>query len=198
MRIKTVLVLGGLCAVGGGCSRLANVSQSLSGDPAAYSRSGEGTDSKRNAKLAELAWDQTRQANPEVAYSVDFAAGFKKGFADYLQPGSTGELPVVPPSCYGRADYETTLGRQTVQDWFRGFREGTVQAQVSGLRPVATVPASVILPTFRSALPGSLATAVPQAEVAEVLPPLEAAVFPSRDARWNQRENLQAGARSPL
>ena len=88
MTSKTVLVLCGLCAWAGGCSPLARSTRTASAPPAESSQAVGHADAKGDSKLAELAWEQVRLATPDVAYSVDFTEGFKKGFADYLHGGS--------------------------------------------------------------------------------------------------------------
>jgi len=192
MKIKTALVLGGLCAFGGGCSPLVGVTRTGSGEPE-YSRGVDVTDCKRSRKLAEVAWDQLRQANAEIEYSTDFAEGFKKGFADYLRGSTNSEPPSLPPSSYRPSDYESVQGRQAVLDWFRGFREGAVQAQASGLRPVAVVPAAIIPPT---SLPP--AAAAPQGPSADMLPLPARVIPPSEGDPAKQNDDQHGGPRSPL
>jgi hypothetical protein len=145
MRIPIAVVLGGLCALGG-CSPMASSRRAAPSEQVVAVRPAEKFDEKRADKLAETAWGQWHQANPEIAPSQDFIAGFKKGFADYLEGTSDGQAPPLPPSCYGPNAYESVTGRQAVLDWFRGFREGAVQARASGLRPDATAVRPTMLP----------------------------------------------------
>jgi len=63
--------------------------------------------SERNARLARRAWDEARRSHPEEEYSADFAAGFKDGFADYLESGGNGQPPAVPPFRDRLARYQT-------------------------------------------------------------------------------------------
>jgi hypothetical protein len=134
MKLRTALVFGGICAFGGGCGQLSSVSRPASVGPD-VSRHAEAIDPRQVDKLATIAFEQVRSANPRSAFTTDYGNGFRKGFADYLRGASEGEPPAVPPACYGKAEYETPDGRQAVMSWFRGYREGALQAQASGLRP---------------------------------------------------------------
>jgi hypothetical protein len=139
MRIPAALVLGGLCALGAGCSSLVSARRPASSEQAAAVLPAPAMDSKRADKLADTAWAQWAEANCENTYSADYVAGFKKGFTDYLEAKSEGEPPTVPPASYGPGPYESPQRRQAVVDWSRGFREGATQAHGTGLRPDPTL-----------------------------------------------------------
>jgi len=180
MRLKTILILGGLCALGSGCSPLFHWSRTAGREKGEYVQCENVTESRCSNKLSETAWEQVRLANPEVPYSADFADGFKKGFAEHLQTGKS-EPPALPPPCYGPLAYGSIEGRQAVLDWFRGFHLGTVEAQASALRPVATLPPVVDIPDrgVRRAEPVAV---LPRAGQPELLPMPELVDKPPQDA----------------
>jgi hypothetical protein len=147
MRLKRMLLLLGLGAAVPGCTPLANVAKVCFCQPAAYCLGMDEWVSKcHDAALAEDAWAQYQAYQPDACYSDDFVDGFKAGFADYLYAGGTGEPPPVPPRTYWKAQYESPLGQQMMQDWFTGFRQGSAVARASGYREAITVPASTSLP----------------------------------------------------
>jgi len=78
-------------------------------------------------------------------HSEDFACGFKRGFADYLHRGGSGNPPALPPRCYWGVHHETPVGRMAVQQWFDGFRAGAQAAIMSGHRNLVVVPAGAAL-----------------------------------------------------
>jgi len=93
--------------------------------------------------LAENAWEEVREANPDKEYSVDYARGFEAGYSSFLEKGGHGNPPPVPPSCYWLAEYKTPDGYRAIGDWFAGYQHGASVAQASGLRPYVTVPTSL-------------------------------------------------------
>lgn len=126
----------------------------------------ETVECSRNRHLAEQAWDEVREAIAAPAFSVDYARGFKDGYADYLTAGGSGDPPSLPPRCYWKAIYQTPEGKQATDDWFTGFRHGAWQAKSSGLRRVFVVPSSLPPPPPAPIAIG--APALPPAD--EVLP----------------------------
>jgi hypothetical protein len=124
---------------------MAEARRTAPGERLVVAQPDENLDELRADKLAATAWAQWAQANPEIANTIDYIAGFKKGFADYLQGRSDGEPPTVPPSTYGPGAYESVQGRKTVLEWFRGFRAGAREARASGLRADATAAISLPL-----------------------------------------------------
>jgi hypothetical protein len=158
----------------------------------AAARSPERIDESRADKVAEIAWAQWHQANPEIASSSDFITGFKKGFADYLQGTSDGQPPSVPPACYDDSARESMVGRKAVQDWFRGFSEGATQARASGLRPDALAARHTSLPV-EAPPPVRRVHQVVSAEVL-VLP----AIFISTSGiTWGENEEFNTSPRHP-
>ena len=102
---------------------------------------------------ARMAWRHFRDADPNVAYSDDYAAGFMDGYVDYLDADGTGDPPAAPPNRYEHSRYHRTPeGVQAIEDWFDGFRQGTAVAQASGQRELVVVP--LALPPRQAASAG--------------------------------------------
>lgn len=125
----------------------------------------------RARSLANKTWDEVN-VDPR-AHSPHYEKGFKKGFADYLVWGGSGEPPPVPPKHYWGAD--TPEGRQAAQEWFAGFRHGAALAKKSGARETIVVPASssLLQPSPPPYLGGDVAHGHPagREEDIPVLPP---------------------------
>jgi len=97
---------------------------------------------------AAKAWTETVASSPEHHYSIDYERGFKEGFRDYIECGGNGEPPAVPTQCYRTACFRTPQGQQAIQEWYDGFRHGSLVARESGLRETILVPmASGVPPT---------------------------------------------------
>jgi hypothetical protein len=97
----------------------------------------------RNRRLANEAWGQVQKADPDHAYSKDYALGFKDGFADYLDEGGCAEPPPLPARRYWMIHYRTPGGHAAINDWFAGFQHGVAAARESGYRELVIVPSSV-------------------------------------------------------
>jgi hypothetical protein len=93
--------------------------------------------------LAFSAYRAFDKEHPDHPCSADFAKGFRAGFRDYLAYGGTGAPPPMPPWCYWTTRYQFPEGRQAIQDWYEGYRQGTAFAIEAGYRNLITVPASV-------------------------------------------------------
>ena len=100
-------------------------------------------ESVRNRKWAEAAFQELQHANPNTAYSDDYARGFKDGFANYLYRGGHGEPPLLPPPRYRKLRYQSLEGYQAIEDWFAGFRHGAVVARQNGYRQWVTGPSAL-------------------------------------------------------
>jgi hypothetical protein len=139
MRLKSVVFIIGLCAANAGCSSFCqNSLRNL------IEFQVETEDNfrvfLRNHQLAEAAWKQVLKSYPEGQYSVDYARGYKAGFADYLEHGGNGEPPPVPPFRYRLSAYQTPEGYRAILEWNAGFRHGGVEARRSGFRDTIVLP----------------------------------------------------------
>jgi hypothetical protein len=94
----------------------------------------------RNQQWAEEAWQTVCNDTGASAHSIDFAQGFKDGFAEYLFRGGDGELPLAAPLRYRDVKYQNPQGYQAIQDWFEGYRLGAARAHDSGARKWITGP----------------------------------------------------------
>jgi hypothetical protein len=139
MKLKSVLLIIGLCTGSAGCSSfwqdtLRNLIEFQV----------ETEDNLRillrNHQLAEAAWTQVLSSHPDQEYSIDYARGFKAGFADYLEHGGNGQPPAVPPFRYRLSPYQNPEGYQAILDWYAGFRHGAADARRSGYRDTIVLP----------------------------------------------------------
>jgi hypothetical protein len=146
-----------------------------------------------NKLLAQRAWEEIVYSDPTQDFSIDYARGFKYGYADFLEYGVAGSPPPVPPRYYWKARNETPEGIRAMEEWYAGFQHGTTAAQASGLRQwfviptsLAAVPASVVAdwsheahplfgpgtdPYFEPGLHEDAGTPIPELEMPEPLPP---------------------------
>jgi hypothetical protein len=96
----------------------------------------------RNRRRADDAWQHVRRGFGEQGWTKDYAAGFKDGYADYLDNGGNGEPPGTAPFRYQLRPYQTPDGLRAIDDWFAGFRHGAALARVSGYRETVIIPLS--------------------------------------------------------
>src|SRR5689334_10166549 len=138
MRPGVALVWITLTAVGSGCAFMEDGTRNLvlcAKKPIEIHH-----EKARNREWAEQAWlGVSRNAN----YSPDYAQGFKDGFAEYLFRGGDGEISLAPPLHYRNIRYQTAEGYAAIQDWFSGYRHGTLVARDSGARQWITGPSAL-------------------------------------------------------
>lgn len=140
MRARLYFWVVGLGLLSQGCGPLFNTARTIVGEQVEYCVDmNDISDCVRFRQMGESAWKLVSEANPECSYSGDYAAGFVKGFSDYLYAGGTGNPPPLPPRCYWKTKYETPEGHQMVQDWFAGFRHGVAEAKRSGYRQFVVI-----------------------------------------------------------
>jgi hypothetical protein len=100
-------------------------------------------------QIACAAWKHVQEADPQLKYSADYAAGFIDGYVDFLDAGGLGNPPAAPPERYLFEHYhQSPEGVQAIEDWFAGFRHGAAMARESGLRQLVVVP--IALPPRKS------------------------------------------------
>jgi hypothetical protein len=148
MKLHRALAVLALCALPPGCASDFDI-----GRPHTFLRYGvrnvalavvdadhENLRVRRNRRLAEKAWEEVCQTEGRDAHSLDYAQGYRDGFADYLTFGGSGEPPPVAPHYYRTPQFESPSGRRAVEDWYGGFRRGGGDAIASGLREVIVLP----------------------------------------------------------
>lgn len=171
-----------VCSLGSGCSMLHSGCQTLVVEPVKYCFHKDDHRTKvQSRRLAAATWTRIERASPPRTYSPDYELGFMDGFTDYIFAGGTGNPPPVPPRQYWKLRYQTPAGHLAVQDWYAGFRHGSMEAMAGGYREFVTVPPSVAglsppnastLTTATNPVPEQLpSTAIPRAVTPERLPP---------------------------
>ena len=121
----------------------------------------------RFRRMAKDAWAECSKGQN---YSRYYERGFKEGFVEFLDADGTGEPPAVPPWWYRQNRFLTPEGQLELEDWFAGYRQGTLVARASGYRSIVTVP--LALPPLYT--PGPQSPQIPVTagpEAAVTLPP---------------------------
>lgn len=89
-------------------------------------------------------WDYWHQGVPH--YLIEhIGRGFQQGFVD-VAGGSSGELPLFPPNTYWGPGYQNTRGNEMIAAWFRGYSDGAMAGEQSGLPRYVTLPTSSAAP----------------------------------------------------
>lgn len=122
-----------------GCRMAAQITQNLVFESCLFTDEVKGKCYYRS--LANEAWSSYQGEHPDCAGSADFAKGFKRGYADYLERGGDCCLShPLPPLRYLKVKYETPEGRAATVAWLDGFRAGATAAKASGYRELIVVP----------------------------------------------------------
>ncbi len=136
-------------------------------------------------RMAEDAWRQAVVDDPSLALAYHYGAGFRRGFADYLEANGTGQPPAAPPWEYRTAAFETPQGQRDIEDWYAGFRNGAAAAHAGGYRDAAVVLPLALPPAYTSPRPPppqpTTAAATPAPSDLELLPPPHKEPRPSDD-----------------
>jgi hypothetical protein len=138
--------------------------------------------------MAEDAWQQAVQEEPSLADHFHYGAGFREGFATYLQENGTGQPPPAP-WIYRSAGFETPHGQQDIRDWYTGFRQGAAAARASGYREEAVIFPLPVPPAYTNTPPARTPTPPPPAPqtAEELLPPPHKAPGPGGDGKEGDR-----------
>jgi hypothetical protein len=128
-----------LCVSASGCRMTAQITRNLVFETCLFTDEVKGKVYYR--MLANSAWKSYQGEHPDCASSTDFAKGFKRGYADYLEYGGDCCLPrPLPPLRYLKVRYESPEGRAATVAWLDGFRAGATAAKASGYRELIVVP----------------------------------------------------------
>jgi hypothetical protein len=139
MRFSRLMASLVIAAVGPGCSLVCLGTSGVAGE-ARLSLIHKQLHS-RARQLADQAWEELRSTDSAVAQSEDYERGFKDGFVRTVWWGPE-EAPVVPPSGYWSARYQSPEGHQAIADWAEGFRRGVSVALQSGAAMSLKLPSS--------------------------------------------------------
>src|SRR2546430_12335094 len=127
MRTQGILAVLAACAVSSGCYEfLHNALRNLTETP--IQALDECRMSWRNRRRAEEAWALICGGGRRE-YSADYAAGFKAGYADYLDNGGHGDPPAGPPFCYPTLKDQTPGGVEAVNGGVARRKAGAGVAQ---------------------------------------------------------------------
>ncbi len=169
-----------LCLGSSGCRMTAQIAENLVFESCLF------TDEVRGkiyyCRLAHSAWNAYQGEHPDCAGSADFAKGFKRGYADYLENGGDAccSRP-LPPLRFWKVKAETPEGRAATVAWLDGFRAGATAAKAGGYRELVIVPTGGkkyapmlgLQPTVPYAAPvgnGAIAPGMPAVPPTEELP----------------------------
>jgi hypothetical protein len=117
-----------LAAALGGCSSFTELSIRQADTNAAY----------KAWKVAK--WDYYYQGVP-FALREHIGRGFRQGFMD-TAGGGTGQAPIFPPSYYWGPEYRNQRGSEAIAAWFRGYQDGVLAAEKSGIKDYVPLPTS--------------------------------------------------------
>jgi len=104
--------------------------------------------------LAEQAWRESPGPDHGHSYSVDYACGFKDGYADCIQTYGCLLPPALPPRQYWSARFQTPQGHHAIEEWFLGYEHGAQAARASSHREFIPVPILGLAPALTPPLPG--------------------------------------------
>ena len=190
------------CTSGTGCCRLMSLANRTTRiEPKQYS-------SRRDAKYsrelysqwADEEWYKRFGACSETIVSSDYAYGFHDGFVDYVYAGGSGEPPPVPPRTYWNVSFRNAEGRERVNQWFEGYREGALVAREGGYREMATVQSfgSVGERYDRLEVPRRGMDYIEASGAAELAPSVESLPAPSRSMREDEQDTSPGAGASEL
>lgn len=85
----------------------------------------------RSCVQSRISWHRHRSQFKHVGYPHHFAKGFRAGYESICQ-GGDGCPPTLPPREYWCSFYQDDVGRAQSVEWFNGFAEGALAAQMDG------------------------------------------------------------------
>jgi hypothetical protein len=95
---------------------------------------------RRNQEFARTIWQRYQEVQPEFSHTPHFREGFCDGVIFYLEHGGVVASPTHPPFPYWSVDYQTPEGRQAIDQWHSGFREGMFEAERQGVQESIVLP----------------------------------------------------------
>ena len=122
-----------------------------------------------NTLRTQRAWLSASPSRLLWVVPSDYGRGWKQGYYTVAM-GGTGQAPTLPPPRYWAPCYQCPEGQAAVAEWYEGFHNGAVAAEVQGagryhyLRPVGCP-----CPPYEPAM--SLPGVNPQSEVPDELSP---------------------------
>jgi hypothetical protein len=96
-------------------------------------------------------WDYWRQGVPYYLRE-HIGRGFQQGYIDVVGGGS-GDLPLFAPKNYWGPGYQNPRGSEMIAAWFRGYQDGAMAGEMSGLQRYVLLPTSSAAP-----MPGAVHT----------------------------------------
>ncbi|MCA9109618.1 MAG: hypothetical protein KDA52_06705 [Planctomycetaceae bacterium] len=87
--------------------------------------------SLQSCMSAKMAWHRNRQEYLDVCYPHHFGKGFRAGYQSVCL-GGAGCPPTLPPREYWSVCHQSEAGRTQSVEWFNGFSEGALVAQMDG------------------------------------------------------------------
>ncbi|MCA9076488.1 MAG: hypothetical protein KDA93_15790 [Planctomycetaceae bacterium] len=85
----------------------------------------------RSCLQSQISWQKQRQQFQNVLYRHHFGRGYRAGYLSVCQ-GGNGCPPTLPPREYWTSHYQDAVGRAQSVEWFNGFAEGALAAQMDG------------------------------------------------------------------
>ncbi len=129
-----------------GCTIWQSARRTLRQEPHEFSwEHDRGTSKTLYLSWADTAWQEARgYAAPENQSSYDYEWGFREGFAEYCYGGGNGEPPGAPPRPYWHAFKRMSPERNTVDQWYSGYRHGAKVARTGGYREQAILRSPLV------------------------------------------------------
>ncbi len=80
---------------------------------------------------SKVSWHRNRSVYRNVCYPYHFGKGFRAGYESVCQGGGSCP-PTLPPREYWSVCHQSEVGHQQSVEWFNGFAEGALVAQMEG------------------------------------------------------------------
>ena len=117
-----------LLLIAGGCAGITDLSISTRNRSAAYKA------------WREARWGYWEQGVPHKLRE-HIGRGFQEGYYSVAN-GGKGDVPLFPPGYYWGAEYQNPQGNELIAAWFRGYADGALAAEQSGIGGYHNLPTS--------------------------------------------------------